>query len=156
MQSLQSALSMAQALGIEGMNSYRVDSYTGDDAKLAPYLGFIMSNWLTTLRFTNDWFKLIEEGVYYQTYPKVVKAILARPDCRVNMAVLSDDSDICLGFSVFERTTLHYCFVQRDQRKQKIATSLVPEHINTITHLTVPGVIVWKKKLAHAAFNPFV
>lgn len=154
MQGLHSPLSLAQALGPK-MNSYRVMSYRGSDLDLGPYLGFILSNWLTTLRFTNDWFKLIDEKTYYDVYPNVVKAILNKPQTQVNLALMEDDPDVCVGFSVYEGETLHYCFVPRHGRKQGIGRSLITQPFKKMTHLTLPGVVIWKTKFPDAVFDPF-
>lgn len=162
MQRLQTLEPLAQALGTQEMNdSYKVLTLNGQDSEVGPYLGFILSNWMTTLRYTNDWFKLIDEDIYYTTYSKVIRAILDRPQTQVRLAVLSDNLDVCIGFSVCELQILHYCFVKREGRKQGIATSLVPKDIHTITHLTVPGVVIWthkmfKSKTFHVVFNPFL
>jgi hypothetical protein len=138
------------------MSSYRVLSLPASDPKVGPYLGLIISNWLTTLRYTNDWFKFIDEDTYFKVYGQVVRALLNKSSCQIRIAVLSDDEDVCLGFCLYEGKTVHYCFVQRDQRKQGIARSLLPAEFFKITHLTVPGVVIWKNKFPHAIFDPFL
>lgn len=138
------------------MNSYKVLTFEGSSPDLEPYLGTIFANWLNTLRYTNDWFKLIEENVYYGTYKKVIRALLDRPGCMVNVAWMPDTIDTCPGWAVYEPGVLHYCFVQRDGRNEGVGTALVPSDIHTITHLTVAGTVIWKTKHPHWKFNPFL
>lgn len=144
---------MAEGMGVE-MSTFHVLTLAGTNPKLDVYKGTIIQNWMVTLRDTNDWYGMIDGNTYFETYKKVINAILDKPDCRVNVAVLSDDPDVCVGWAVYQGKTLHYCFVPRAGRKQKIATALIPE-FDTITHLTVPGVVIWKKKFPKVIFNPF-
>ncbi len=132
--------------------------------KIAPHLGgalpecyqnMIYSKWLRSLRYGNDYFKLIESTAYYATYQKYIQAILHRPQTVVRLAVLSDDADVVLGFSVSEASVLHYCHTHKDNRNQGIASSLVPFEVKTITHLTKSGLMIWNSKLPNAIFNPF-
>lgn len=138
------------------MSSYQVVTHPGGAPELEPYMGLILTGWMSTLRFTNEWFKLIDEKTYYEIYPKVIRVILSRPDCQVSLAVLSEDPDVCLGFAVYQGSTLHYCFVKRDVRKQGIARALVPSEIKKLTHLTIPGAVIWNDKLKQAIFDPFL
>lgn len=137
------------------MSGFKVRTYSGSDPRLEPYLGKIVGNWLNTLRWTNDWFKLIDKRSYYETYQRAIKAILARPSCQASLAVLSDDEDVCVGWAVFEGKTLHYCFVNRTGRRQRIATAVVPKDFDKMSHLTVTGVVIWKTKFPKAIFDPF-
>ena len=53
------------------------------------------------------------------------------------IAVLTDDYDVALGFSVSEGCKLHYVHVHKDMRKQGIARSLDSNfEVEVITHLT--------------------
>jgi len=143
-------------MGPEMSDGYRIITIPGADPRLKPYLGIIYSNWLRTLRFTNDWFKLINRGVYYARYKEVIQMLLTRPDTQVNLAVLADDPDACIGWSVYEPHKLHYLFVRRGGRRQGIGTALMPLDINEFSHLTLPGVVIWKTKYPELTFNPFL
>lgn len=73
----------------------------------------------------------------------------------VALAVLTDDTDVVLGWSVYEGSILHFVFVKRDARKQGIGTELIPKNAEVITHLTKSGKAIWKKKHQYLKFNPF-
>jgi hypothetical protein len=135
-------------------SSYKVISF---NAIIMPkqYINMIYSKWLRSLRFGNDYFKLIEPKAYFEAYNAYIKTILERPTTTVRIAALTDDLDVALGFSVAENNTLHYVHVHRDNRKQGIGRSLVPFKVETITHITKTGLVIWAEKLPTAIFNPF-
>ena len=140
-----------------------VGSYT-----IIPFLGvtlvgeklnFVHSRWMRTARYGNDYFKLIDSDSYYKAYHKYILSILQRPDTIVRLAVLSDDRDTILGFSVSERTILHYVLVlghDPDARRKGIGRSLVPFEVTHITHVTKAILPIWNTKLPNAIFNPFL
>jgi GNAT superfamily N-acetyltransferase len=115
----------------------------------------IFSKWLRSLRYGNDYFKLIDPPAYYAAYHRFIQNILNHPDTSVRLAVLSDDADVVLGFSVSRGTILDYVHVHKDQRRQGIGRQLVPKGIDTITHLTRTGLSIWGSKMAGVKFNPF-
>lgn len=115
----------------------------------------IFSKWLRSLKYGNDYFKLIHSDVYFEVYQKYIHALLTRPNAVVRIAVLSDDRDVALGWSLIEKGTLHYVHVSREQRNKGIGTSLVPGKISAISHLTKAGMSIWHNKLPQAVFNPF-
>lgn len=115
----------------------------------------VLSKWLRSLRYGNDYFKLMDGDSYFQAYGHYISRLLLMPDCVVRLAVLNDDKDVCLGFSVIRGMTLDYCHVHHTQRKQGIGTALVPQNISVITHLTKTGMAIWRNKMYHAVFNPW-
>ena len=135
--------------------TYSVISY---DASQLPesYQALVYSKWLHSLRFDNDYFKLMDKHPYYTIYHKFLEQLLAKPDCKVRLAVLTDDHDVVLGFSVSRGTILDYVHVHKDMRKQGIGTALVPQGIETITHLTNIGLSIWASKMNNTRFNPFI
>ncbi len=146
---------MVETVGF-AVSTYKIIHVHGNDPILEPYLGFIIGNWMTTLKDTNQWFELIDPDKYFTAYKQFIKAILKKPGTEVKCAILAEDTDIVIGFSVFEGSQLHYVFVKPEVRNKGIATILVPKRIDVITHLTVPGVVIWKTKLPKAIFNPFI
>lgn len=118
------------------------------------YDHMIRSKWKRTLRYGNEYFKLWASDSFYATYEKLINHYLARPKAIVRLAVLDDDRDIVLGWSLIEGRTLHYVYVQYDQRAQGIAKALIPEKIHYITHLTKAGLAVWNALLPEAVFDP--
>lgn len=117
----------------------------------------ILSRWLRSLRFGNDYFKLISPASYYANYDDFIQRLLAH--AWVRLAVLADDRDVVLGFSVYRHTLeggiLDYVHVHKDQRRQGIARRLVPDATHTITHLTRTGLTLWGSKRPEWKFDPF-
>lgn len=136
------------------MSTYTVIAYPADvfpeDKR-----GLIFSKWLRSLRHGNDYFKLIEPKAYYLTYHRYIEALLERGDAMVRLAVLTEDPDVVLGFSVSRGRTLDYVHVHKDQRRQGIGTRLVPPGIDTMSHVTRTGLSIWANKYGHWKFNPF-
>lgn len=120
------------------------------------YKNMVYSKWMRSLKYGNEYFKLIESDRYYEAYQKYINHLLNRPLAIIRLAVLSDDKDVVLGWSLIENDVLHYVHVQHEQRNKGIAKTLVPGKINSITHLTKAGMAIWNSKLPHATFNPFL
>lgn len=145
----------AETSSVESKASYSIILFPGP-ALPEQYKGLIYSRWLKTLRQYNDYFRLIDKKAYYEVYPNYIGLLLNRPNTQVKIAVLSDDFDVALGFSVVEGVTLHYCHIQENYRNQKIGSALVPKDFQYITHLTKFGLRIWNKKYPHVKFNPFI
>lgn len=120
------------------------------------YQNLVFAKWMRSYRHGNDYVKLANPDCYFEAYNRYITNILYRPDTILRLAVLSDEDDVVLGFSVIERDVLHYVLVGKDFRKQGIAKQLVPTEINWITHLTKIGLRLWAKELPQAQFNPFL
>jgi len=142
-------------------SSYSIISYPG--ASLPDtYHNMVLSKWLRSLRYGNTYFKLIDSSCYFAAYNSYIESVLHRPNTTVRLAVLSDDHDVVLGFSVLEANKIHFCHCHKDVRNQGIGTSLIPKEmfINDgagyeITHVTTVGLSIWSSKLSKAIFNPF-
>lgn len=139
----------------EKQETYSVIAYLGTELPDI-YRNMILAKWLRTLKYGNDFFKLIESDGYFESYQKFIKSLLARPQCIVRLAVLSDAPDVCLGFSVSEPDILHYLWVHRDNRKVGVGRALVQFPFKYITHLTIHGMRMWTKNFPNAKFNPFL
>lgn len=128
----------------------------------------VLAKWLRSLRYGNEFFKLwnandyIEEvdgkeilhPGYFSRYEEYILNLLVRPRSIVRMAVLTDDRDVVLGWSLVEGQTLHYVHVQHDYRNQGIGRSIVPSNIETFSHITKAGMSIWASKGKHAKFDP--
>ena len=138
----------------QAISTYSIVSYP---AKHLPdaYRNMIFSKWQRSLRFGNDYFKLIDSDAYFSAYQRLITLILNKPETVVKLAVLTEDQDVVFGFSVFRGNTLDYIHVHKDVRKQGIATSLYPKDTDTITHLTTIGMAIWTAKIPTVLFNPF-
>ena len=138
----------------EKESSYQVIAFRGTELP-GQYLNMVLSKWMRSLKHGNEYFKLIHSDSFFKAYDRYIKSILLRPDTTVRVAVLSDDRDVALGWSVIENSTLHYVHVQADQRNKGIGKSLVPRGIQQFSHLTKTGLAIWAEALPHAIFNPF-
>lgn len=142
------------ALQQDRVASYKIVSHHGRDIP-KDYRGVVFSSWLKSLRYLNDYFKLIDKKAYYSAYSNYIEGVLARPQTTARYAVLSDDPDVVLGWAITEPGILHYVHVQVHQRKQGIARALVPESTRVITHLTKIGLSIWGSKMPRVIFDPF-
>lgn len=136
------------------MSSYKVLAYRGADLP-DEYRGILFAGWLRSFRHGNDYFRLVVPDKYYKTYHRYISTILENPETTVRLAVLSDDKDVVLGFSVSRGGILDYVYVNKDQRRQGIAKSLLPPEVDTITHLTKTALTIWGSKYGDWKFNPF-
>ncbi len=119
------------------------------------YRGLIYSKWMRSLRYGNDYYRLMDEKSFYPAYQRHITNILARPEAVVHIAVLADDHDVVLGFSVCRDNVLDYIHVHKDQRKQGIARCLIPGNIDRVTHMTKMGLLLWGTKPHKMKFDPF-
>lgn len=136
--------------------TYSVISYPA--SKLPDrFKALIFSKWLRSLRFGNPLFEHADSASYYREYHLYIEKLLAKPDSIVRLAVLTDDQDVVLGFSVSREDVLDYVHVHKDHRNMYIGSKLVPDFITTFTHLTKSAVAIWheKPKFRHLKFNPF-
>lgn len=138
------------------MSGYRVVVYSGTDPALNPYKAMVYSDWMKSLRFGNEWFKLIDSNRFYSIYGAIIRQILAKPECHVRLAVLSDEPDTCLGWTLSEGNTLHYAFVKKDLRRQGIGKALLPKSFDRTTHLTKIGQAIRQAKFRDLTFDPFL
>ena len=149
---------MAKALGIE-VSSYRVLSYEPQGPAFKPYEALVCASFLHSLRLGNKWFHDIHTEIYYKTYHDLFERYLNAPTAIVRLAVLDEDKDVCLGWSLTRGSVLDYVYVKEDSlisfRKQGIGKSLLPKEFDTISHLTREGRAIWKAKFPKVIFNPF-
>lgn len=136
------------------VSTYTIMAYPGHELPQC-YTGVLYSKWLRSLRNGNDYYKLCDPAGYYEAYTRHIGHLLSMPHTVVRVAVLTDDKDVVLGFSVSRGHILDYVYVHKDQRRHYIGTNLVPRDIQTITHLTRTGLAIWSSKYGHLKFNPF-
>lgn len=137
---------------------YIVKSYLGTDLP-KEYEALVYSTWLRSLRHGNSYFKLIyPPDAYYATYGNYISRILETPLCYVRLALLDEDRDNVLGYLIHRGDILDYCYIQKEQRRNGIARSLLPEGIKVITHLTHTAMSIWagNSHYQHFHFNPFL
>lgn len=139
---------------LDQKDTYSVVAYLGKELP-ENYRNLILSKWLRSLKFGNDFFRLVDNDAYFREYQKYIKLILERPHTVVRLAVLTTEPDTCLGFSVSEQDALCFVWVHKDNRKIGIGTSLTNFDFTTITHLTTNVLALWQKKYPKVIFNPF-
>jgi GNAT superfamily N-acetyltransferase len=139
----------------EDQASYTVIVYQGGDIPHR-YQSLVYSKWMRSLRYGNDYYRLIDKDAYFSTYEKIITALLHNRSAVLRLAVLSDDRDVVLGWSIVRtRTILDYVHVQKDFRKKGIATALVPKDVDTITHATHVAISIWASKFPKWRLNPY-
>lgn len=131
-----------------------IRAYKGNEVP-ENYENFVRDRWLKTYKKCNKFMQLVDPASYYRAYPVFIRSVLARPKVRVRLAMLSDDEDVLLGFSVSEGALLHYVNVPLDYRGQGIAKKLVPFVVERFSHITETGMKIWQEKFPNAVFDPF-
>jgi GNAT superfamily N-acetyltransferase len=119
------------------------------------YRPMVFNKFLLSLRYSNDYFKLIEKNAYFKTYERFIGNLLHRDSAYLRLAVLSDDHDVVLGWALMEPECMHYVYVNRDYRRIGIAKALVKEPFKEFSHLTKIAMLLWSSKFPEAKFNPF-
>lgn len=119
-------------------------------------LAFIKATMLRGLYYGDSWFSLIPKDRFMNAYKHFVDTLLASPKNIVKVAVLKEDSDVILGYSILSKdfTKIHWVFVKKDWREKGIGRALLPQYPVVATHLTITG-----KNLIHkfpgCVFDPF-
>ncbi len=114
-------------------------------------LPFIYSTWLRGLYYGHPWYKLVDKETFFAKYKLIVMKLLSRSF--VSVFCLRTDPDVVLGYAVYEGPVLHWVYVKKAWRQFGIATKLMPEGIDAVSHLTSLGRIVKPKEWK---FDPFV
>lgn len=137
----------------DGVAAYRIISCNGNKL-FENYAGLVYSKWMRSFRFGNEFIKLIDSDEYYKAYKAYIQRILAS-ESTVRLAVLDDDKDVVLGFSVSRQWRLDYVHVHKDVRLLGIGTKLIPAGIESFTHITRTWQTIWRNKYKDWKFNPF-
>lgn len=108
--------------------SYTVIQIKGGSEQLQPYANFIRTGFLNSLRRGNKWFKKLDQSTYYEVYGAIVDVLLKNPRLNFYIAVLTDEPDTALGWSLLEGRAIIYAFVKPEMRGNGIAQSLIPDN----------------------------
>jgi GNAT superfamily N-acetyltransferase len=127
-----------------------IRDYTHDDRN------FILATWLRGLYYGDVWFKRVPKSIFMLNYHKILVNILARPNIKIKVACLKDETSVILGYAVLHDRNLDWVFVKSAWRNIGIAKKLVPTDIEYVTHLTKSGTAILESKLTHVEFNPFI
>ncbi len=143
-------------------NSYKIIEMKTAGPAFEQYKPLILATWLRGLKHGDEFFSLVDPKAYYSVYSRVILTLLKRPECRARLAVIADEPDTVIAWTVFEGNALHFIFVKRGGkgelagRGRGIATSIFPEGVDTFTHITKIGKSIWRnKKYKELKFNPF-
>lgn len=119
----------------------------------AEYENLVLAPFLTTLRYGNDLFKLIDKASYFGHYREYIKHLLSRSTMHVRLAILDDGT--VAGWCLFQDKTIHYIWVKKEGRRNGIAKDLIPKDFDTISHITNVGMNIWANKFPHVRLNPW-
>lgn len=114
---------------------------------------FIFSTMLRSLFYGETWFSLIPKHVFMTNYHGVIERIIFDPKNTLVVACLKDEPDVLLGYSIVGPDAIHFVYVKRSWRSIGLAKSLVPADIKIVTHVTISGLAIVRKK--NWVFNPF-
>ncbi len=145
---------MEDAKKVTGLGLVEIRAY-GRYELPEQYLNFVIDRWLKTYKKCNKLMSLVDPANYYQAYNAYIKSMLNKPNIVVRLAMLAEDQDVLLGFSVSEGPMLHYVNVPLDYRGNGIARKLVPYVVESFTHITETGMKLWTNKYPQAKFKPF-
>lgn len=134
--------------------SYKVVKYSASELPLT-YRNMVISKYLRSLRAGNDFFKLVVPEAFFSVHGPYFELLLLRPEAKIRLAVLSDDPDVALGWSLTEGPKLHYVWVGGIHRRQGIGSALIREDITVLTHITKFFFPIWHNKFPKAVFNPY-
>lgn len=115
---------------------------------------FIMATFLRGIFYGDTWFGQIPKDIFMSNYHKIAEALVTAPTTTITVSCLREDPDIILGYAMYTQNRLHWVFVKSAWRSIGIAKSLVPQGIDTVTHLTKVGSGVLRKHPG-VIFNPF-
>jgi hypothetical protein len=99
--------------------------------------GLIYQSWMMGLYYGNTWYQNIEPNVFYARYRRILDYLVKKSHTRC--AVLKEDPDVVIGYSVIEKDKLHWIFVKSDWRRYGLAKMLLSPDIKYVTHLTKLG-----------------
>lgn len=116
-------------------------------------LAFIYATFLRGLYYGNSWYGTINKKDFFDNYPAVLDKIIRKS--LINIACLTEDEDVILGYSIAEPGILHWVGVKEAWRMQGIAKKLLADFdIKAVTHTTKAGDAIRKKK--NWIYNPFL
>lgn len=111
------------------MSGYKVINMPTGSDDIEQYEGFIISSFLRSLRDQSPWMQSIDQKQYFKTYGDIIKNTLDNSGGDVRIAVLADEPDTAVGWSLSFGKTLLYVYVKKYMRKNGIGSSLMPEEL---------------------------
>lgn len=118
------------------------------------YRNLVYSSWAKSYKSGNKYLKFADRKSYHDLSKLVIDTYLTRPQSYINLAVLHEDNDVVLGWSLIDGDKLHYVYVKELQRKQGIGRALI-KGFSIITHLTDQAIPIILKHYENVIYNPF-
>ena len=117
---------------------------------------FILATFLRGVYHGSSWFKLIPQDVFFANYKAVGESLVNNPNLIISVACLKEEPDVILGYSIVSKDfqVINWCYVKKIWRLKGIAKSLLPQHPNSISHLSDLGKTLLPK-INNPIFNPF-
>ncbi len=103
---------------------------------VAEDIPFLFATWLKGIRYGNELYKSIPSKLYFAEMHALLDKIMQNPNTLVSIACLKNDPSTILGFSVSEKTTLHWVFVKKAWRRIGIGGDLTPITTVRVTMVT--------------------
>lgn len=108
------------------MTGYKIITLSTGPTQIEQYEAFIISTFLRAIRDSSRFIRKIDPKKYYFNYSNLIKNTLDNIGGEVRVAVLSDEVDTALGWSLSFGDTLLFMFVKKDYRNIGIGNSLLP------------------------------
>lgn len=135
---------------------YKIISIRSNEPRFKLYRAFVANTFLDGMKYGNDTFKKIDRKVFFDKYNALLAVLFHKPII-VKIAVMANDPDHYLGFSMIDGNTLHFVYVRPEVRGGGIARELVPnDQIKQFSHITKLGNRIWKERRKEWIFNPFI
>lgn len=67
------------------------------------------------------------KGIFFKGHEAKIKALLLVPSSKCLVCVAPDDDNQIIGWVVFDRDTVHYCYVKNVFRKMGVARALMAQ-----------------------------
>ncbi len=115
---------------------------------------YVMATWLRGLYYGNEFFKLIPKGIFMDNYKLALTQLVK--NSVVMVAVLQEDPDIILGYSVMNNQldVCHWVNVKLAWRYKGLGRALLPKSVSKISHFTTLGLKLMPK-IDNCVFDPF-
>jgi hypothetical protein len=118
---------------------------------------FILSTFLLGLYYGDSVFSNMEKDTFMKGYHIIAETLVDSSNTSLWVACLKEDPTTILGYALLNATAtaVHFTFVKKPWRHIGIMKSLIPDTINSCTHLTKVGLSLIKKN-PKIVFNPFL
>ncbi len=106
---------------------------------------------------SDSFFGLVPKDIFMQNYKIILENLLVHPQTVVLVACLKSQPDFIVGYSILstDLKILHWVHVKSTERQKGVAKLLVPEDVESVSHLSRFGLNLLPK-LKKAVFNPFI